>query len=32
MEQQAQLATYSDPSLPLNSELLLLLEKFVKNP
>lgn len=31
-EQQSQLATYSNPSLPVNAYLLLILEKFVKNP
>lgn len=29
---QAQMATYTDPSLPINPRLPILLEKFVKNP
>lgn len=32
MEQQKQLATYTDSSLPLHKDLLILIEKFVTNP
>lgn len=32
MEQQKQLATYTDPSLPLQKDLLILIEKFVLKP
>ena len=31
-EQQAQAVTYTDPSLPVNAYMLLLIEKFVKKP
>ena len=31
MDQQKQMATYTDPALPLHKDVLILIEKFVSN-